>query len=490
MDARFYTSQEIDIPRLATDLENVYRAKGYQTQQFSNPDQALVQLKKGGDFEAVLGMQAALSVTLQRVSGGVLAMIGQQRWMDKAAVGTIGAVGAMVIPVLLPLAITAGVGAVRQASLANEVLNIVDGLVRQQRPEVQIGPIPPSLLPQVQQQWGGPAMSAGPYGAVPTPPPGSPSYVPPYVPPTPAQAGPAAPVIRPSAGLRCPQCNTPYEPGDTFCSGCGRALKQLCPNCKTELKPNAAFCPKCGASTFQSQAPGARSVQPPVQPAPPPVPRKPPAAPAPAPSAKPPIQPYASQVPAQPPVIPKPTVTFIPGPGTQGGSTRAGASSSAEPTIADSPVPAGQTPGYQPQPTVPAVPAAPVSPPPPGPPQPIKARPASEPRPDPNAPWGRLIFSDGHEVVLTGERLVVGRYDHDLGGLKPDIDLGPMEHADTVSRVHALLEHIGSTFTLTDLNSTNATRVNGRRLEPDKATPLNDGDSLHFGKVNCTFHKL
>ncbi|HBE24382.1 MAG TPA: forkhead-associated protein, partial [Ktedonobacter sp.] len=43
--------------------------------------------------------------------------------------------------------------------------------------------------------------------------------------------------------------------------------------------------------------------------------------------------------------------------------------------------------------------------------------------------------------------------------------------------------------TLTDLNSTNATRLNGKRLEPDKATPMNDGDALSFGKVACTFKK-
>src|SRR5437764_660236 len=84
----------------------------------------LVQIKKGGDFEAILGMQAALSVTIQRTAGGVLAMIGQQRWVDKAAVG---AVGIAVLPLLWPLAVTAGVGAVRQASLGNQALNMVDG---------------------------------------------------------------------------------------------------------------------------------------------------------------------------------------------------------------------------------------------------------------------------------------------------------------------------------------------------------------------------
>ncbi|TMD67162.1 MAG: FHA domain-containing protein [Chloroflexi bacterium] len=43
--------------------------------------------------------------------------------------------------------------------------------------------------------------------------------------------------------------------------------------------------------------------------------------------------------------------------------------------------------------------------------------------------------------------------------------------------------------TLTDLNSTNSTRLNGKRLEPDKPAPINDGDAIAFGKVTCTFKK-
>ena len=117
------------------------------------------------------------------------------------------------------------------------------------------------------------------------------------------------------------------------------------------------------------------------------------------------------------------------------------------------------------------------------------ARPSSEPTFDPNATWGYLTFSDGKQVKLVGERATVGRYDHDLGGINPEVDLASMQGAETVSRIHAALEHIGSTYTLTDLNSTNATRINGKRLEPDKPSPINDGDTLTFGKVTCTFKK-
>src|SRR3989440_7166405 len=150
MDARFYNSNDLNIERLATDLEHFFRGQGYQVQQIGNNEQIMVQLKKGSDFEALIGLQAALSVIIQRSGGGVLAMIGQQKWMDKAAVGAVGIIAA---PVLWPLMITAGAGAIRQASLGNQVLNVVDGLVRQQRPEIQIGPVPMQIMPQLQQHY-------------------------------------------------------------------------------------------------------------------------------------------------------------------------------------------------------------------------------------------------------------------------------------------------------------------------------------------------
>lgn len=122
-------------------------------------------------------------------------------------------------------------------------------------------------------------------------------------------------------------------------------------------------------------------------------------------------------------------------------------------------------------------------------PKPIAPKPLSQPAFDPGATWGSLTFSDGRQIQLSGESALVGRYDHDLGGTQPQVDLSNMQGSDTVSRIHASLEHIGSSYTLTDLNSTNATRVNSKRLEPDKATPINDGDTLSFGKVTCTFKK-
>jgi hypothetical protein len=542
MDARFYNADDIDIEQLANDLVNVYIAQSYQAQQFGDQQQRLVQLKKGGDFEAIIGMQAALTVTIQKTAGGTLAMIGQQKWLDKAAVG---AVGLVALPVLWPLAITAGVGALRQASLSNQVLNMVDGLVRQQRPGLVAGAIPMQLLPQVQQRWGNPQQQQTPVYIPP------PQQTPAYLPPprvivsevtTPVPPAPPRSVPTPASGqLHCSNCNTPYELGDTFCSGCGRSLapaKQYCSNCNFEIKSGASFCPKCGASTFlstnnqQTQVAPSRPlppstapytpVTPPVSPQPtvtytqptmpaytPPSPIQPPAPlytpppqpPTPVytpPQTPPYTPPYAAPTveakPAQvtpapksplyvppatqdPSLVPQPKVTLVP---------------SSEPKKEKPAPPPPEKQYYIPSPQAQALPASHggLHVPPPSPATPIQPRPASKAASVSDAPWGSLQFNDGPQIELTGERAVVGRYDHDLGGIQPEVDLGQMQGADTVSRIHAAFENSGITYTLTDLNSTNATRINGKRLEPDQATPINEGDTLQFGKITCTFKKL
>ncbi len=516
MDARFYNSEEIDIERLAQDLMNVYNAQGYQTQQIGNKDQMLVQIKKGGDLEALVGLQAALSLTIQRTGGGTLAAIGQQKWLDKAAVGTIGIIG---FAFLWPLAITAGAGALRQASLGNQVLNIVDGLVHQQRPDVQMGPVPAQFMPQMQQQWGNPPgyRQQAPFY---TPPAQQQPQTPPtYTPPQPAYTPPQPMSQQAPAQLRCTNCNTPYEQGDTFCSGCGRSLtpaKIYCANCHAELKPGASFCPNCGSSTFQQTVTPAGSARPqqapPVQPKPAapvytPTQQTPPAPPKPAvPVYTPPANPLTP--PVQPRVEP-----YVAPPAVQ------------KPKPAPEPLyvpPVTQEPVVQPQPKVTMIPtdtagAETLSAPPQPKPQPQyyipsnpQAQTASQAQQlaasqstianqpvqsqqstvDATVPWGVLTFADSKQVELTGASALVGRYDHDLGGERPAVDLSDQQGADTTSRVHAVFEHNGTTYTLTDLNSTNSTRINNKRLDPDKATPINDGDTILFGKVSSTYKKL
>jgi hypothetical protein len=188
--------------------------------------------------------------------------------------------------------------------------------------------------------------------------------------------------------------------------------------------------------------------------------------------------------PATPKPQPQPEVYYTPPPDTQSAPVKP---QPQMPPVRPQPVtPKAQTPPKQDVPYyTPPVNPQPVAPT----PRPIVPKPAAQPAFDPNATWGFLTFSDGKQVKLSGERALVGRYDHDIGGIQPEVDLSNTQGSDTVSRIHATIEHIGSAYTLTDLNSTNTTRLNNKRLEPDKATPINDGDAISFGKVTCTFKK-
>ena len=235
MEGRFYQTQRVDLDRLAVDLEHMFIMQGYQVQHFGNPDQMTVQMKKGGDFAAILGMQRALTLTMQRVQGGVNAIVGQQKWADKAAVGVVGML------VLWPLAFTAGAGAIQQAQLASQVLRALDSLVYQQDPSVQIN-FTPAMQYQPQQAGVG----------VPTAPP----YGQPWLPQSPP--GQSA---QPSARkVICSYCQTPNDESGNFCMKCGKPLapqepqKIFCPVCHAEASSLATFCTHCGSPLSQEDA--------------------------------------------------------------------------------------------------------------------------------------------------------------------------------------------------------------------------------------------
>lgn len=125
---------------------------------------------------------------------------------------------------------------------------------------------------------------------------------------------------------------------------------------------------------------------------------------------------------------------------------------------------------------------------------PVAAPPISMPAPEPPpapAPAGpRLVLADGQEIKLPTDRaeIIVGREDP-VSNIFPEVDLTPHGgEAGGVSRQHAKITTSGGQWMITDLNSTNYTRVNGDRLEPNVATPLPDGAKVQFGRVAATFH--
>jgi len=115
---------------------------------------------------------------------------------------------------------------------------------------------------------------------------------------------------------------------------------------------------------------------------------------------------------------------------------------------------------------------------------------ATQPAPTPAAaPAPRLVMDEGNDLTLPTDKpeIIVGREDP-ISGIFPEIDLTPYGgETGGVSRQHARLNQSAGQWTVTDLNSTNYTRVDGAKIEPNVATPLKDGVRLQFGRVAMTF---
>lgn len=135
METRFYPTQALEFQSIGQALVFEYQAKGYQAQQFGNPDHITVQLKKEDALRTITGFKKVLGVSFQRTNGGTLIQVGAQDWTDQIAVGAVGLV-------LHPLLVTAAIGAVSQNNALHELLNSIDNLIHQQQPNVQAG-IPP-----------------------------------------------------------------------------------------------------------------------------------------------------------------------------------------------------------------------------------------------------------------------------------------------------------------------------------------------------------
>jgi Protein of unknown function (DUF3662)/FHA domain len=87
-------------------------------------------------------------------------------------------------------------------------------------------------------------------------------------------------------------------------------------------------------------------------------------------------------------------------------------------------------------------------------------------------------------LVAEGKRYAVGPGGATIGRSREcDIVLAD----SNVSRRHAELRPAGDAWTITDLDSTNGVRVNGRDLQPNEPHPLHGGERLDVGTVAASF---
>lgn len=173
--------------------EYLDRSKDMVTQTMRTRNGYVIQCK--GDVSAewtkYLGMDAALSIDLAQSGSELKVTITLDRWMEKAGIAAVGAF------VLHPLLLTAGIGAIRQMTLINEVFEFISQTVGSQ-PVEDI----------------------------------------------------AAERAMPKDGTICPECGMINKSGAKFCKACGTALvkeQKHCPACNAELEGDEYFCPHCGA---------------------------------------------------------------------------------------------------------------------------------------------------------------------------------------------------------------------------------------------------
>ena len=70
-------------------------------------------------------------------------------------------------------------------------------------------------------------------------------------------------------------------------------------------------------------------------------------------------------------------------------------------------------------------------------------------------------------------------------GYGPDADI--QIQADTISQLHARIDHDGETYYIEDLNSTNGTFVNDEPLAYKERRKLNSNDMIRFADVRYRF---
>ncbi len=86
-------------------------------------------------------------------------------------------------------------------------------------------------------------------------------------------------------------------------------------------------------------------------------------------------------------------------------------------------------------------------------------------------------------IFKLGDVTVIGREDPTL-----QIDFDGYEDGKYVSHRHAQITRAKDTFYIEDLNSSNFTRVNGKKLGQGQSEPLHEGDVIRVGKIEMTFH--
>lgn len=190
-ESRVFMLNGTEVSQIVTRLENFFRTeKGMEVQSSQTTDGYVMQASQPKDgWKTLTGMRLALTVQMAVMGDKLNVSIGEGQWSDKIGAGAIG------LFVAWPLAITAGMGALKQKKLPSEVFQVIENAI----------------------------MTGG------------------------------KPVVVTGAGQTveegmtvCPNCKAQLSADAKFCDHCGTKLGRKCPRCGADVKLNSAFCSECG----------------------------------------------------------------------------------------------------------------------------------------------------------------------------------------------------------------------------------------------------
>ncbi len=110
----------MDVASCTKAIQDHFSKQGYETQTLGTPPEVIVQVRRQGTLRTITGMTNAITVQFRKSEKSIVVTLGEQKWMDKAAVGTIGVI------VFAPLLVTAAYGAWKQAKLPEQFWQIID----------------------------------------------------------------------------------------------------------------------------------------------------------------------------------------------------------------------------------------------------------------------------------------------------------------------------------------------------------------------------
>jgi len=190
-ESRVFMLNGTEVSGIVTRLENFFRTeKGMEVQRSETTEGYVIQASQPKDgWKTLTGMRLAITVQMTVMGDKLNVSIGEGQWSDKIGAGAVG------LFIAWPLAITAGMGALKQKKLPGEVFQVIENtIIAGGQPVVVTG--------------------AGQTVAV--------------------------------GMIVCPNCKAQLTAGSKFCNHCGTKLNTKCPHCGADITQGSAFCSECG----------------------------------------------------------------------------------------------------------------------------------------------------------------------------------------------------------------------------------------------------